>query len=500
MARGPYIPDEDLIDQTPGALPTDQQVGANRPNQPKAVYSPAEIAAAARRAGLQAQQDAKLAADTAAGRDALARNTPGGLDLTPRLGPHIPTSAPGLPLQDPWQAPDLYAGMNKLAKILAQSPTFGGRKYSHDWDQWLLSVPFNASDPDYNQALANERAAAIQRESSRGNDMGRVYADGKGPRYDTAAQARIKAAGGAEQRDQADIKGLKRQAHEGEVRRKWQDMPSVINAFLEEMPRREALAAPGGLTPPGGLATGGTQADALADDKVDNLGAGGNADKGKDKNAVQHTRDWTIATDSTTSKQLERSGKVVWMGKTTVQRGGVDVQVDTYMTANDATNIPSHWTAGQVANFQYQVGNKITGVMDDASRADWKKIVETSNYYTMNGIRVDPLMVVTAVAGSKGGGGGGGGGRGGGGGGALVPADQAKFLLNQTMQKYVGREATDAEFGSFLGQIKGAAGSADFDAQQYAIDWVKNRAPQETGSYQAATQYYDVIRQVIGGG
>jgi len=68
------------------------------------------------------------------------------------------------------------------------------------------------------------------------------------------------------------------------------------------------------------------------------------------------------------------------------------------------------------------------------------------------------------------------------------------------MKEYVGREATDGEVNAFLPAIRGAASSSDFDAQQFTIDWVKLRLSGEVGTFQAATNYYDVVMQVLGRG
>lgn len=80
--------------------------------------------------------------------------------------------------------------------------------------------------------------------------------------------------------------------------------------------------------------------------------------------------------------------------------------------------------------------------------------------------------------------------------------DQAKSLLNPIMRQYAGREATDAEVDAFLPSVQSAfnANPEGFAGDQYTIDWVKGRLPQEVGALQAATDYYDVIRAVLGGG
>jgi hypothetical protein len=72
------------------------------------------------------------------------------------------------------------------------------------------------------------------------------------------------------------------------------------------------------------------------------------------------------------------------------------------------------------------------------------------------------------------------------------------------MKEYAGREATPEEQAAFLTAVRSAAGSSDFDASQFAIDWVRGgqggARSAEVGAFQAATDYYSVIQQLISGG
>lgn len=207
------------------------------------------------------------------------------------------------------------------------------------------------------------------------------------------------------------------------------------------------------------------------------------------------TADQTADTEAVDVEEMTDSdyiatGNAVWVGQ--VGKG-----TDQYRSAADMMNDVYRWNAGQTAAFQKRIGLDATGVADDKTIAYWKWVVNTSRYYTAMGQKrtVDSIV----QQGSSGSGGGGGGG----GGGTAVPADAAKRILNQAMKEFAGREATEDELKQFLPAIRASAGSTDFDAAQFATDWVRGGSggarSGEVANYQAATDYYSVVQQLIGG-
>lgn len=201
-----------------------------------------------------------------------------------------------------------------------------------------------------------------------------------------------------------------------------------------------------------------------------------------------------------TDGQFIAAGGAVWIGDTVVSPDGTHkVTQGQYRAASEMINDVYRWDTGQTAAFQKSVGLAVTGVADEKTVAFWKWAVNTARYYTAMGQhRSVDSIVQTGKQQISGGGGGGGGGSG-----SSVPADQAKRILNQVMKQYAGREATDAELKAFLPAIRAVAASDDFDATQFTTDWVRGGSngarSGEVASYQAGTDYYSVVQQLIGG-
>lgn len=205
--------------------------------------------------------------------------------------------------------------------------------------------------------------------------------------------------------------------------------------------------------------------------------------------------------EAVTDQQYIQAGGAVWVGDKTVSQGGQQVgNQSVYRNAGDMMNDVYRWNPGQTAAFQKSLGLDVTGVADDKTVAAWKWAVNTARYYTAMGQKRSIDVILQQGKTSVGGGGGGGGG----GASTAIPADAAKRLLNQAMKEFAGREATADELKSFLPAIRGSSGSSDFDATQFATDWVRGgdegARSGEVANYQAATDYYSVVQQLLGGG
>lgn len=431
-------------------------------------------------------------------------------DITPDMG--LPTAATV-------NTPSSLYGRGKLTELLyGRAPSFAGKPHSQDWDMWLLTLPFDKGDTAYNDAMAVERMQAIERQRARGFDVSGFKATG-GPE-DKARSGRIRDSQASNTQDAADIKELKgRAATAAKQVQLNEQFPNLIyNANGQLIDPVQATGGKGGVTPPrdpsqasgdyaagaAGKVTGGSQLDGLLDAGSGDL-LDGSPTSGSGDPAAPPGTPTTVAATPMTSAQLRASGKMVWLGKEpkTVRFNGKDyvVQQDKFTTVDDALfSIGKHdftFTVGDqkldITGFQKMLGLAETGQADKDTRAAWSQVVDTANYYTTIGEPMDFGTAAVAMASAANGS------RGSGGGGAKVPADQAHLLLNQVTKQLTGREATGAEFNSFLAGIKGAAGSQDFDATQYAQDWVKGRLGQQVGSYQAGTDYYNVVQQLIGG-
>lgn len=211
----------------------------------------------------------------------------------------------------------------------------------------------------------------------------------------------------------------------------------------------------------------------------------------------EDTADYEDVTDS----QYIAAGGAVWVGdRPASPRPGVSINQATYRNAADMMNDVYRWDTAQTAAFQKNLGLDVNGVADEKTVAAWKWAVNTARYYTAMGQKRSIDSILQQAKQTSGGGGGGGGG---GGSGTSVPADQAKRILNQVMKEYAGREATDVELKAFLPAIRAVAGSDDFDATQFTTDWVRGGSngarSGEVASYQAGTDYYSVVQQLIGG-
>ncbi len=213
------------------------------------------------------------------------------------------------------------------------------------------------------------------------------------------------------------------------------------------------------------------------------------------------------------SQQALQTGEYVYIGTDTTMFAGTTPGFERpqywHISQAEGMLFGPDVTPAQIAAFQDQQGLKVTGVVDENTAKRWKNILESAARYARWGQQVDLMLVAQAYGkaekDSGGGGyrrygGGGGGYGGGGGGGAAVPADAAKGLLNRTMQDVLGREATDAEQAAFLIAIRGAALGVDFDANQFTLSWVRGQKPGEAGSFQAATDFYQVLMSTLAGG
>lgn len=229
--------------------------------------------------------------------------------------------------------------------------------------------------------------------------------------------------------------------------------------------------------------------------KPDKKVATGNSAKPGSQSADAVSDEDLADLEEMTDSEFIGTGNAVWVGD-------VGQGTGQYRAAGDMMNDIYRWNPAQTAAFQKSIGLEPTGVADEDTVAYWKWTVNTGRYYTAMGQHrtVDSIVQQgkTQVSGRRGGGGGGGGG-----GGAAIPADAAKRLLNEAMKEFAGREATADELKAFLPAIRAVAGSGDFDANQFATDWVRGgqdgARSGEVANYQAATGYYAVVQQLIGG-
>jgi len=386
------------------------------------------------------------------------------LPTGPNKGPGLPVLPPtnplgGLPTVGPTIPPGLEPpkGAARLFYELSHAPGPASVLNSPEQFRYVLTLKPDANDPGYSQALAEMQAfvrrqlglAAPMSEDDR-REAGRA---GLSPGVPSKTRAQ-------QERD-AKIKALND---------KLSGNPFVVD--LNGNPVDPDLT------------------DAKSNTGTTQTGSQTNASNSGDLNVHKGPVDTNV---------LIGTGNYVWMGKASVPGvyGQGKVNQDSYMSKDDLELVIARWSPADIAKFQHAMGLDVNGVVDKDTFAYWKAIVDAAARYTQAGQKVDINWIVGQLArgneAKKRGGGGGGGGRGG------VSAGQATQFLNQYMRQYVGREATDAEIGAFTAAVNAAAGRSDFDPQQFAIDWVKNRAPSEVGSFQAATDYYSAMMQVLGG-
>lgn len=414
-----------------------------------------------------------------------------------------------------------------------RDPNTGLLKYdygTHDYDQYVLNLPYDPNDAEFNRVLYKAKQEAINRERRRGMTVDPSQADTPGfvlrdvgpatgkqtaEKQSDAAAAKRMAGTDTNAQDytkQIGPGGEDSAAHAKKVmdwNAQWYaNNPQFVDAYGNPINDPYSQGIPAGAQTADGLpknsSTGLSLAQANAeydeDTQVDDIV--GNADGGA-----------TVAGSGGTVNARDYVNNVgaVYVGTEVVQTKYGQVTRPVYRTQTDVEADIYRWTPGEVAAYQKAMGLKVTGVVDTQYTLKlWKVQVQAASNYASQGQNVGLDFVVSGyakAARSSGYGGGGGYGRGGGGGGggsgaAKLSRDQAKALLNPIMRQYAGREATDGEVDAYLPAAQGAFNKdpEGFSGEQFTIDWVKGRLPQEVGSLQAATNYYDVIRSVLGGG
>lgn len=339
---------------------------------------------------------------------------------------------------------------------------------TEQYDKWVVGRVTDPLDPEYNTIISQEQNVAKKRMAARAEEAKKIravpYLPGMAP-PGTPGQSGPNISTGDERN--LDV-NAKKQAQE------WRGVPGVkfvdVNGNIIDPDKTTVGASkPGGQSSSAGDDSDPAEVEEMTDGEF--IGAGG----------------------------------AVWVGDQVISPDGTHkVTQGQYRAAGDMMNDVFRWNPAQTAAFQQSIGLDPTGVADEKTVAFWKWVVNTARYYTAMGQhRSVGAIVGQGKSQVSGRGGGRGGGGGGGGGGASVPADAAKRILNQAMKEYAGREATAEELKAFLPAIRGAAGSGDFDATQFAIDWVRGgdngARSSEVASFQAATDYYAVVQQLIGG-
>jgi hypothetical protein len=480
------IPDEDL--EVVGEPPPTQ-----RPAQPEAVWTPEDINQAVERNVERVRQG---------GGNPLRELHTWAVRLGFADADKLPGDTGGR--YSDWEEPfNVERGQGRFDAVLASAPGYLGTPYGAEWDEWLMSLPFVLADNEYNEALARERAAAIQRARSRGGSNAGAYF--------AAGQNRAE---GVEEEPSRPGRGV------GVV------SPDVGPEMQPDAARTaETINA--------------TRAKTIiiigADGKPKRVLSPGAGTWGKDKSfpegsdearrADLERRNWLTDeadkgdSDRWNANDAVRSGELIYVGGSTDAKlstegyfGKGRVARGVYMTKADFHTLMRE-SPELVAMAQATHGINPTGfITDSKTRTLMKSIAEDASSYAQAGQRVDLMFFLTNGAGggddgsSSGGsgyrrygGGGGGGGYGGGGGGGAVPLGMAKRYLNQYMLQYAGREANETEVSTFAAAISGAIGGADFDVQQFTIDWVRMAAGKEVGPYQVATDYYQAMMSALGG-
>lgn len=358
----------------------------------------------------------------------------------------------------------------------AQKQTAPALQGTPEFDQWVLSLKTDPTDFEYNDALGLAQRIAQQNVRERQQEMQQNL---KPPKSILASLKSGVQAGAKQGLEQGGYKTV--------------GLTTDDERAMDRDQKRQANPYLGG-NPPNFVSYDGIKTDA---DK-ESLG-GGTPKPGSQSSDIADSSAGADYADVTDDQYIQAGG-AVWVGDQMVQGpAGQKMVQGQYRNAADMMNDIYRWNSVQLAAFQKRYGLEVTGVQDDKTVQLWQWAVNTARYNTAMGQHrtVDSLLVGATNNGRGRGGGGGGGGGGG------VPADAAKRLLNSAMKEYAGREATAEELKSFLPAIRGAAGGADFDASQFAIDWVRggdNGARQtEVGNFQAGTNYYDVVQQLIGG-
>lgn len=399
-------------------------------------------------------------------------------------------------------------GADKFRHTLGQAPAQSG---TAEYDKWLVQLPDDPTDLQYNGLLTDAKHKAVEREvqrrqrASEESDVASLKATSKTQsKSKAAADERIREPGRSKQADEEFFLGEKK-AKWAEV---WAENSSaliydvygrrVADPDLEHRgktypsqseymtPGKEVTAADGSVTfEPEGLGTDGPNAGELW--------------KQRDYQANQIVD----------AQKLANTGNYVYAGQRTVKApNGQMVVKDSYMNRNDAFLRMRQWSPQMTANFQEDMGLDVSGYADEDTAKAWALVVESGAKDLAAGIKRPLEIVAQAYAdanaykkkssGGGGGGGRGGGGGGGGGGGEGIPAEVLTSYLNAAMSQYVGREANSGELSAFISMAGGATTTATL--QQLAIDFVKKRSGSEVGSFQAATTYYDAMMSVLGGG
>ncbi len=96
----------------------------------------------------------------------------------------------------------------------------------------------------------------------------------------------------------------------------------------------------------------------------------------------------------------------------------------------------------------------------------------------------------------------------------LTDPASANYLFNQTLSSALGREATEGEKRAFLSTLNAAqmdnpqqteeqngvnVTSGGVIPQTFAEDYANKKFGKEAGTYQAATKYFNVFEQILGG-
>lgn len=409
---------------------------------------------------------------------------------------------------------DAAPGTNGAGRLLSEIVQTQYAVQSREYDNFILSRPYDPNDPDYNYALWQQKQAALGRQKKRGYNVDTVdvipswmvsQLAQRGlltqPTGNFAAADRTASAvqpGGSFPQADRDASGL------GGLNTGAQD---YTNDNREEgaHDRREVQSQ--------------NQVDFYTKNPYTFVDKNGNViinpdtrlpKKNLDPNDPAYEPGQDEYGDPLDQQAFVQSGGAVYMGtKEVTLANGKKIKVPVYRNTSEMVNDVAGMSVDERKAFQQSIGLPATGVADKKTISAWQTLILTAAYHTAYGQNYDLNWLKAQLFGTGGGGGGGGGRRGGGGGGgggggagATMSKDQAKAMLNPVMRELAGREATEEEVNSFVGAAQAAfnANPDGWAPEQYTIDWVKTRVPQGVGTYQAATTYYDAVMSVLGGG
>jgi len=262
-------------------------------------------------------------------------------------------------------------GKEKLSKLMQEAPATPG---TPEFDDWLLSLQGDPTDPEFMEALSAAKALAQVRIKDR---SGQTF---------TVGQKRTKASAEAEAQGKPSTYANDRNAKR-----------------MDEFDVKQYRELTAGRPIVKGAPVGASQPLNQANDPSGK----------RDPFLDQFANNEELQLDQDDRKIAVKSGDYVYVGQEEDPNGGKGFKRDVYVFADDAAASLARIPPDQIKQYQAKMGNPQTGMLDPQLIQAWNTAVKIGQSYARAGMKVDlrfifDTLVNTKMTGAGGGGGGGG--------------------------------------------------------------------------------------------